>query len=157
MTEADIDEAFEEAQEQERIIAEDMWSLRPLDAQWDAMEYVRSQIGGRGSSLAKVYVDGKEIDRKGTTPAVIFAVKRLRELMYLPGKGTWFSMRLRVEPTGDGWEASYNYNDRPHWELGEPSADSYAQELYLYPRDEEHIPDWFKEEMRGSTWTPGSD
>ncbi|MFJ6535525.1 hypothetical protein ACIQH5_04790 [Paenarthrobacter sp. NPDC091711] len=66
-------------------------------------------------------------------------------------------MRLIVTPTGDDWEASYNYDDRPHWELGEPSADTYAQELHLFPRDEEHIPDWFKEEMRGSIWTPGSD
>jgi len=77
--------------------------------------------------------------------------------MYTPGKGTWFSMTLKVTPKGDGWEAGYNYTEKPVWGLGEPVNDTYAQELYLFPRDEEHIPDWFKEEMKGATWTPNSD
>ncbi len=77
--------------------------------------------------------------------------------MYKPGKGAWLSMTLKHHPKGDGWEADYNYTEKPVWELGDPVDDTYAQELYLFPRDEEHIPDWFKEEMRGSTWTPGSD
>ena len=127
-----------------------------MGGQWDVIEYVRSQIGGRGSSVAKVYRDNEEVERKGTSPAVIFAVKSLRELMYRPGKGTWFSRRLRVQPSGDGWEVFYNYYDRPLWELGVPSADTYVQELHLFPRDEEHIPDWFREEMKGATWTPDS-
>ncbi|WP_043806250.1 DUF6507 family protein [Paenarthrobacter aurescens] len=58
---------------------------------------------------------------------------------------------------GDGWEASYNYDEKPVWEFGDPVNDTYAQELYLFPRDEEHIPDWFEEEMKGATWTPDSD
>ncbi|UKA48883.1 hypothetical protein LFT48_15750 [Arthrobacter sp. FW305-123] len=65
-------------------------------------------------------------------------------------------MTLKVTPKGDGWEASYNYDEKPVWELGEPDNDTYAQELYLFPRDEEHITDWFKEEMKGATWTPDS-
>ncbi|MFE4194847.1 hypothetical protein ACFRJ9_03195 [Paenarthrobacter sp. NPDC056912] len=157
MTDAVAPQVFEDTREQERIIAEDLWSLRPVGEEWDVLEYVRSQTGGRGRSVAKVYLNGEEVDRKGTSSAVIIAVKMLRNLMYAPGKGAWFSMSLRVTPEGDGWEADYNYTDKPIWELGEPSADSYAQELYLYPRDEEHIPDWFKEEMKGATWTPGSD
>ncbi|UKA48881.1 hypothetical protein LFT48_15740 [Arthrobacter sp. FW305-123] len=97
------------------------------------------------------------MERKRADTSVLLAAKKLREVMYEPGKGTWFSMTLKVTPKGDGWEADYNYTEKPVWELGEPVNDTYAQELYLFPRDEDHIPDWFKEEMKGATWTPNSD
>jgi len=148
---------FEEAHELERTIAEGLWAVRPQYLQWDEFVYVRSEIGSRGSSIAKVYGAGKELERKRADTSVLLAAKKLREVMYEPGKGTWFSMTLKVTPKGDGWEADYNYTEKPVWELGEPVNDTYAQELYLFPRDEDHIPDWFKEEMKGATWTPGSD
>jgi hypothetical protein len=27
------------------------------------------------------------------------------------------------------------------------------QELYVYPRDEEHTPDWFRDELKTAVWT----
>ncbi|MBP2264796.1 hypothetical protein J3A64_000260 [Pseudarthrobacter sp. PvP004] len=143
--------------ENSREPAEGLWAVRPQDIQWDEFAYVRSEIGSRASSIARAYLAGAEVKRIHVDNNVLIAARTLREVLYRPGKGTWLSITLKVTPKGDGWEASYNYDDRPHWELGEPSADTYAQELYLFPRDEEHIPDWFKEEMKGATWTPDSD
>jgi hypothetical protein len=125
-----------------------------LDIEWDTFAYVRSEIGGRASATAKAYLGDKEVKRRRTEDSVLLAAKNLREAMYKPGRGTWFSMTLSITPAGDGWEASFNYTEKPVWELGEPSADAYAQELYLFPRDEEHIPDWFREEVKKATWTP---
>ncbi|MFE4194849.1 hypothetical protein ACFRJ9_03205 [Paenarthrobacter sp. NPDC056912] len=148
---------FEQAREYERIIAEGVWSIRPTDMAWDSLVYVHNQIGSRGSSITKIFHRGALIDRRSIVKEILFTVDDLRDVMYRPNQGTWISMTLKVTPKGDGWEADYNYMEKPVWELGEPVNDTYAQELYLYPRDEEHIPDWFKEEMKGATWTPGSD
>jgi hypothetical protein len=152
-----VKDPFEQAREYERIIAEGIWVIRPTDIEWDSLVYVHNQTGGRGSSITKIYNNGELVQRASFADEILFTVDDLREVMYKPGKGSWLSMTLTVTPAGNGWEASYNYDEKPVWELGEPVNDSYAQELYLYPRDEEHIPDWFKEEMRGSTWTPESD
>ena len=148
---------FEGARELERTIAEGIWAIRPTDRAWDALVYVHNQIGSRGSSITKIYDHGELVQRASFADEILFTVDALREVMYTPGKGTWFSMTLKVTPKGDGWEAGYNYTEKPVWGLGEPVNDTYAQELYLFPRDEEHIPDWFKEEMKGATWTPNSD
>lgn len=147
---------FEEARELERTIAEELWAVRPQGIQWDEFAYVRSEIGSRASSIARAYLAGTEVKRIHVDTNVLIAARTLREVMYRPNQGTWFSMTLKVTPAGDGWEADYNYTQKPVWELGEPVNDTYAQELYLFPRDEDHIPGWFREEMEGATWTPDS-
>ena len=149
-------DTFDGARELERVIAGGLWGVRP-DNEWDIVEYVVRETGSRGSSGARVYLRDQEVDRIRPVDGWLIAALKLRELLYRQGKGAWLSMSLRITPEGEGWEVSYNYYDKPLWELGEPSADSYAQELYLYPRDEDHIPDWFREEMKGATWTPESD
>jgi hypothetical protein len=147
---------FEEARVQERIIAERLWAIRPKNRAWDTITYTHMETGGTGGSIAKIHhEDNLERARAGND--VLFAAKRLREVMYQPGKGAWLSMTLTITPAGNGWESTYNYNEKPVWELGEPSANAYAQELYVFPRDEEHIPDWFKEELKDATWTPPAD
>lgn len=119
--------------------------------------YIRADIGSRASSNAKAYLTDHEVKRVHVNDNVLIAARTLREVMYKPGKGTWISMTLKITPKGDGWEADYNYTEKPVWELGDPVDDTYAQELYLFPRHEEHIPDWFKEKIKNSTWTPETD
>ncbi|WP_024817733.1 hypothetical protein [Arthrobacter sp. 31Y] len=147
-------DTFETTLKLERTIADGLWAVRPQDIQWDEFAYVRSEIGSRAGSIARAYVAGAEVKRIHVDNNVLIAARTLRDVMYRPNRGTWFSMTLKVTPKGDSWEADYNYTEKPVWELGEPVTDTYAQELYLFPRDEEHIPDWFKEEMKGATWTP---
>lgn len=149
-------DTFQETRDQERIIAEGLWAIRPQDRAWDSITYVRNETGGVSSSIAKIYRGG-EMKRAGAADEVHFAAEKLREVMYQPGKGAWLSMTLTVTPAGDGWETTYNYTKKPVWELGEPSANAYAQELYVFPRDGEHIPDWFKEELKDATWQPPKD
>jgi hypothetical protein len=144
---------FQAARDQERIIAEGLWSIRPQDRNWDKIVYTRNTTGGTSSSIAFIH-SGQDVKRAGTSPAVSYAADDLREVMYQPDKGAWLSMTLTITPAGDGWGSTYNYTEKPVWELGEPSGDDYAQELYVYPRDEEHIPDWFRDELKTAVWTP---
>ena len=149
-------DTFDRTRAEERIIAEGLWSTRPHDLAWDKFTNVRMQTGGTGGGVAIIYRDGREIGRRSVPDETLFAARRLRQTMYVEGKGTWLSMTLTITPAGDGWEATYNYYDKPAWELGGPGADSYVEELFLFPRDDEHIPDWFREEKKGATWTPNS-
>jgi hypothetical protein len=147
------EDEFEAARDLERIIAEGLWSIRPQDRNWDKIVYTRLQTGGRGGQITFIH-SNDEVKRSKTSNEVTFAAGDLRDAMYQPGKGAWFSMTLTITPGGDGWEATYNYTEKPEWPLGEPSGDDYAQELHVYPRDEEHIPDWFRDELKTAVWTP---
>ena len=117
-------DTFESTRELERTIAEGLWAARPSDIEWDAMEYVRMETGGTGGSIAKFYLNGQECGRAHTAAAVLFAAKKLRKTMYQLGKGAWLSMSLTANPAGDGWESTYNYTDKPVWELGEPGPNA---------------------------------
>jgi hypothetical protein len=65
---------------------------------------------------------------------------RLRTLVYEPGRGTWFSARVSMDPPG---RIFYNYNmDHEPTLLGPIGAEHYAEDLTMFPRDEEHMPDW---------------
>ncbi|AFR30128.1 hypothetical protein [Arthrobacter sp. Rue61a] len=83
-------DTFESTRELERTIAEALWAARPNDIEWDTFAYVRSEVGGTASAIAKAYLDGTEMKRKHIDKSVVVAARTLRELMYKPGKGTWF-------------------------------------------------------------------
>jgi hypothetical protein len=79
------------------------------------------------------------------------AVKRgfpeLRELMYEPGRGTWFSVRLTLragtEP-GYSFDYDFNYDEDPKW--SPPLAPTaFCRDLEAFPREDEHIPAWLRE------------
>jgi hypothetical protein len=75
------------------------------------------------------------------------AVKRgfqdLRELMYDPERGTWFSARLTLR-AGAAPEYSFNYDDDPKW--WPPLAPTaFCRDLAAFPRADEHIPAWLRE------------
>ncbi|HEY3478504.1 MAG TPA: hypothetical protein VGL02_06335, partial [Streptomyces sp.] len=69
--------------------------------------------------------------------ATLFA--KLRAGMYREGRGTWFNARYQLDrPT------SYNLEydrDEPHWEAP-PPPQAYGDELRIFPREEENVPDW---------------
>lgn len=155
----DVD-AYQEQRDHERVIAEGLWAIRPQDRRWDRITYSRVETGGTAGSIVTIHDEGDDgnADERLFAPRVVKdAAHDLRRSMYKPGSGTWLSMTLTITSAGNGWEATYNYDEKPVWELGEPSANAYAQELYLFPRNEEHIPDWFKEALKGATWQPPED
>lgn len=57
-----------------------------------------------------------------------------------PDRGTWFSMRLIIEPPAN-FEVKYNYQNLPNW--GTPTAENFTIDLERYPRSGDNMPDWF--------------
>lgn len=70
-------------------------------------------------------------------------VMELRQVMYVPGRGTWFTMWLSI--AADGAIGVRFGRDRP--QLNQPLADLLLDDLRLYPR--ESVPDWIRAELDG--------
>src|SRR5947209_8040795 len=71
---------------------------------------------------------------------------RLRGGMYREGRGTWFNARYSIERP-----SSYNLEfDRaePQWRTPPPPP-AYRDELRLYPRTEDNVPDWLMRKLSG--------
>ena len=71
---------------------------------------------------------------------------RLRGGMYRDGRGTWFNARYQLDHP-----SSYNleYNrDEPKWDLI-PPPQAYSDELRMFPRSEDNVPEWLIRRMSG--------
>lgn len=71
---------------------------------------------------------------------------RLRTGMYREGRGTWFNARYQLDHP-----SSYNLEydrEEPNWDLA-PPPQAYADELRMFPRTEENVPDWLMRRMAG--------
>ncbi|MBE1576121.1 hypothetical protein ACFORH_03775 [Amycolatopsis roodepoortensis] len=87
----------------------------------------------------------------GSNPAVLIpdevrqTLVRLRERMYEPDRGAWFSARVILDPPGSIY-VKYNYDWDPLWN---PSiaTEGWARDLEAFPRAEAHIPDWLKTKL----------
>lgn len=95
-----------------------------------------------------------EVTPRSGDPTTVFPpdstvgqIKELRDVMYRPGAGTWFSIKLNVANEGaeTAVDVSFDYDDMPAWE-GEPASALYVRDLRKYPR-EEHTPGWLREKI----------
>ncbi|MEP9395109.1 hypothetical protein ABLE94_23020 [Gordonia sp. VNK1] len=69
----------------------------------------------------------------------------MRDAMYQPGLGTWFSAVLRVDPSG-GIDGEFNYDDEPQWAAPvDPIA--YVTDAKKYPRDVKLQPEWLQAKL----------
>lgn len=142
-------DTFESTRELERTIAEGLWTARPRELTWDKFTVDYMETGSMSRFVALVYQDRQIVGRQSISHDMFWAAKRLRQGMYSEGKGTWLSMTLTITSAGSGWEASYNYNQKPAWESPEPAEADYSDELTYFPRNEDHVPGWFREELKG--------
>jgi hypothetical protein len=71
---------------------------------------------------------------------------RLRAGMYREGRGTWFNARYQLDHP-----SSYNLEydrEEPRWDL-QPPPQAYTDELRMFPRSEENVPEWLMRRMSG--------
>ncbi|WP_248152073.1 hypothetical protein [Microbacterium aoyamense] len=76
-------------------------------------------------------------------------LKELRDKMYEPGKGTWWSATIRIDRAGS-YSARFNYEQPPPFPDGLPSAAEFAVDHRRYPRDPEHRPPWLGSMLPGA-------
>lgn len=99
-------------------------------------------------------------------------VRELRQVMTEPGRGTWLSAFLTVNPDAS-FDLRFNHDARPYTQLGGdrwtaperaswamPGDAAWVADLETHPRDPEHLPPWYAEvvaserrkaELRAST------
>jgi hypothetical protein len=99
-------------------------------------------------SLAVVMPDGDPA-RMEPPPDVSPLLSELRQKKYMPGRGTWLSMRLVIDPTGD-YRVIYNFDSDPRWDPPVETA-VFDHDFETYPRDEEWLPAWYREGLKGET------
>jgi len=71
---------------------------------------------------------------------------RLRAGMYREERGTWFNARYSLDAP-----ASYNLEydrEEPEWHLLPPNQ-AYSDELRMFPRTDENVPDWLMRRLAG--------
>ncbi|RKT57637.1 hypothetical protein [Saccharothrix australiensis] len=87
----------------------------------------------------------------GSTPEVLppegltAAFREMREVLYQPGRGTWFSCRCVVNAPAR-IDITYNFDHDPLFAPPVPATD-FARDLAAFPRDDAFIPDWLRAEL----------
>ncbi len=73
------------------------------------------------------------------------ACMKLREAMYQPGKGTWYTARFTIDAAGN-CDVRYDYDSMPaNPTFNETVADIHdllVEDHERFPRDQEHLPEW---------------
>lgn len=72
---------------------------------------------------------------------------KLRKGMYHPGRGTWYSLELIIDPPAT-YSIKYNWDERPPFRAAPPS-ENFSLDLKYFPRNEENIPEWFRDGLNG--------
>ncbi|WP_007026395.1 hypothetical protein [Saccharomonospora iraqiensis] len=95
-----------------------------------------------------VEVDFLVTDSGGATvplappPRSVELLGRLRAGMYQPGRGTWSGAMITVDP-GRTPRLDHLHDRQPRWRRQPPPA-AFADELRLFPRSAEHVPEWLR-------------
>lgn len=112
---------------------------------WDVIAYRTKVLLPYEQDLSYVTRPDGEIHRSLPPDEISELVSELRELMYRPNSGTWFTFSLTIRRAG-GVDAAFDYDSKPEW--SHPAeAVFYVQDLERFPRDDDHIPQWLVDEL----------
>lgn len=118
--------------------------LRVAPSDWEQIVVTYRAIGRYHEVIGEVTTDDETTDSWSPPPDIIALFGRLRSGMYREGRGTWFNTIYQLDRP-----SSYNLEydrDEPDWDQIPPSQ-AFADELRLFPRDEENIPDWLRRRL----------
>ena len=76
---------------------------------------------------------------------VTLKIKKLREELYKlsPNKGPWYTCIITV--TSDGkFNIDFDYDEKPKFKY-DPSPDKFIDDLKVFPRDKELVPEWLND------------
>jgi hypothetical protein len=123
--------------------------LAVAPAGWTELRYSLAMTAElSGDRLAVTFEDGRQTYvRPPEPPHNIF--RELRAGMHQPGKGTWFSAEyVIIRPTR--YSVDFDYDNEPVFSAGlnfKPVPMTYVNDLKWFPRDDEHIPDWLRQQI----------
>ncbi|GAA2659246.1 MULTISPECIES: hypothetical protein [Actinosynnema] len=130
-------------EEQERVLAAITERLAfELPAGWNHLQVVYGAVGEYTafSGLLRMETGGLYGWLPPDDVRERFAV--LREGMAHPERGAWFQATFWLDYP-DRYSVAYRRDTAPDFVVP-PPGEAYARELELFPRTEEHVPDWFE-------------
>ena len=117
--------------------------VQRLPGDWEQL-FVDFRMTGRylETQVSGLTMYGSSFDWELPPEALPFFVQ-LRDGMARPGYGTWFTLKFHlVHP--DTYSAEFDRDAEPDW-TQPPPAQHYAEELEIYPRDDDAIPAGLRE------------
>lgn len=105
---------------------------------------VRMTVAVQDATL-KVYMPDRGTPEAMPPEGLIAAFQELRQVLYQPGRGTWFSARCVVNAPAR-IDITYNFDHDPRFDPPVPAAD-FARDLEAFPRDEAFVPDWLRAKL----------
>ncbi|GAA1207939.1 glycohydrolase toxin TNT-related protein [Prauserella alba] len=120
--------------------------LRAAPRDWRRVTAVYRAVGRYHELTGEVVTADGTTQEWVATHDIATLFGKLRAGMYREGRGTWFNARYQLDHP-----SSYNLEydrDEPSWDLAPPSQ-AYADELRMFPRSEENVPDWLMRRMAG--------
>ncbi|MCE7000517.1 TNT domain-containing protein [Saccharothrix sp. S26] len=117
--------------------------VQRLPGDWEQL-FVDFRMVGRylETQVSGLTMYGSSFDWELPPEALPFFVQ-LRDGMARPGHGTWFTLKFHlVHP--DTYSAEFDRDGEPDW-TQPPAPQHYAEELEIYPRDDDAVPAWLRE------------
>jgi hypothetical protein len=132
--------------ENQRLLTEIFTAIRNSTSQDSVLQELRVSglVSSMDLSLSEITKDNSEATHHLATDGAKSCMA-LRERMYRPGKGTWYSARFTIDAQ-QLCEVQYDYDSMPvDPEFNETLADirdELIEDQRLFPRDQEHLPEW---------------
>lgn len=108
---------------------------------WEQATVVYRALGSHSEMLAQIQRVGRRLPSPYTpNPQLAELFERLREGMYKPGQGTWFTARFKLAYPAS-FDIAYDYDGEPGW-VSAPPAGAAEEERRRFPRDAKFLPEW---------------
>ncbi|OOC06237.1 TNT domain-containing protein [Amycolatopsis azurea] len=120
--------------------------LRAAPRDWRKVSAEYRAVGRYHEMTGEIITEDGSAHEWVATHDIATLFGRLRAGMYRDGRGTWFNARYQLDHP-----SSYNleYNrDEPQWRLA-PPPQALSDELRMFPRSEENVPEWLIRRMSG--------
>ncbi|HET6499996.1 MAG TPA: TNT domain-containing protein [Amycolatopsis sp.] len=125
--------------------------LRAAPPDWRRVSAQYRAVGRYHELTGEILTEDGTVREWTATHDIAALFGRLRAGMYREGRGTWFNARYQLDHP-----SSYNLEydrDEPRWNLAAPPQ-AYADELRMFPRADENVPEWLLRRTSGPAPEP---
>jgi hypothetical protein len=120
--------------------------LRFAPPNWDQVTIYYRAVGRYFEADGEVVFDDDEATEWQVPADVMAMFGRLRAGMYRDARGTWYNARYRLDHPSN-YNLDYDRKE-PDWRVPPPPP-AYADDLRMFPRTEDNIPEWLRRRAAG--------
>ncbi|WP_436492288.1 glycohydrolase toxin TNT-related protein [Actinokineospora sp. HUAS TT18] len=120
--------------------------LRAAPADWHSISVEYRALGRYAEATGKLTRADESAEEFKVSPEIAVLFTRLRAGMYREGRGTWYNARYQLDQPS-AYNLEYD-RDEPQW-INPPPPPAYADDLRMFPREEQNVPEWLMRRMAG--------